>query len=154
MTGASTSVSRIIKAPRHAIYQAFINPDKLVSWLAPDTMTGKIHSFDPRVGGKFRMSLTYQNAEDSPGGKSSENTDTFEGTFVELIPDEKVVWVTEFESPQPEFSGEMRLTNTLTDTPEGTEVTIRCENIPPGIRPEDNELGTHQSLEKLAALFE
>jgi hypothetical protein len=27
------------------------------------------------------------------------------------------------------------------------------ENIPPGIRPEDNELGTRQSLKKLAALF-
>jgi hypothetical protein len=32
----------------------------------------------------------------------------------------------------------------------GTEVTILCEHIPSGIRPEDNEAGCRWSLEKLA----
>jgi hypothetical protein len=36
----------------------------------------------------------------------------------------------------------------------GTEVTIVCENIPPGIRPEDNDAGCRSSLEKLARYIE
>jgi hypothetical protein len=36
----------------------------------------------------------------------------------------------------------------------GTEVTILFENIPPGIRPEDNDAGTRSSLEKLARYIE
>jgi hypothetical protein len=36
----------------------------------------------------------------------------------------------------------------------GTEVTILFEQIPPGIRPEDNDAGTRSSLEKLAHYVE
>jgi hypothetical protein len=46
------------------------------------------------------------------------------------------------------------MTSTLTETQPGTEVTILCEDIPPGIRPEDNELGCRLSLRNLARLVE
>jgi hypothetical protein len=35
-----------------------------------------------------------------------------------------------------------------------TEVTILFENLPPGVRPEDNKAGTRSSLEKLARYLE
>src|ERR1700745_6255 len=41
---ASTRVSRIIKAGRKAVYQAFLDPDSVASWLAPDNMTGHVHT--------------------------------------------------------------------------------------------------------------
>ena len=92
---ASTRVSRIIKAPRKAIYQACLDPDALASWRVPDTMNAHVHVFDAREGGTFRMSLTYQDPRHSPGGKTSEGTDTFQGRFVEMVPDEKIVEVIE-----------------------------------------------------------
>ncbi len=49
-------------------------------------MRGRVHTFEPREGGKFRMSLIYQNPEDPQRGKTSEDTDTFQGRFVELAP--------------------------------------------------------------------
>jgi len=64
------------------------------------------------------------------------------------------VEVVEFESPDPQFAGAMRITTTFADGDEGTEITILCQDIPPGIRPEDNEEGTRQALQKLAALLE
>jgi uncharacterized protein YndB with AHSA1/START domain len=152
--GASTRVSRIIKAPRKAVYQAFLDRDALASWLPPETMTGHVHAFEPREGGRFRMSLTYQDPKQSPGGKTSEDTDTFQGRFVELVPDEKIVWVTEFESKDPGFAGEMRITFSLEDADGGTEVCVVCEDIPKGVRPEDNEMGCRSSLKNLAALLE
>jgi len=117
-------------------------------------MTGQVHTFDPREGGKLRMSLTYQDPKHSPGGKTSEDTDTFQGRFVELVPYEKIVWVVEFESQDPGFAGEMRITFSLADADGGTEVFVLCEDIPKGVRPEDNKMGCRSSLQKLAALLE
>jgi uncharacterized protein YndB with AHSA1/START domain len=151
---ANTRVSKIIKAPRKAVYQACLDPDAVAAWRAPDNMKGHTHLFDAREGGTFRMSLTYQDPEHSPGGKTSEDTDTFHGRFVELIPYEKIVEVIEFESHDPRFAGEMKITTSFADTDEGTEVTVLCEDIPAGIRPEDNEMGCKSSLRNLAALIE
>jgi hypothetical protein len=76
--------------------------------------------------------------------------DTFQRRFVELVPNEKSAEVVELES----FRGEMRLAASLADADRGTEITILSRDRPTGIRPEDNELGRKESLEKLAALLE
>ena len=147
----STSVSRRVAAPPAQVYEAFMDAGALAAWLAPDTMRGQVHVFEPRQGGRFRMSLTYQQPQDAGLGKTSDNTDTFEGTFVELVPDQKIVWSIVFDSDQPEFAGQMRMTWTLAAIDGGTDVTVLCEDIPPGISLADNELGSAQSLAKLAA---
>jgi len=154
MTRASTKISRIIKAPRHAVYKACLDPDALAKWRVPDSMKARVHAFDAREGGTYRMSLTYQDPHHSPGGKTSTDTDTFQGRFVQLVPDEKIVEAIAFESQVPGFAGEMKMTTRLADAEGGTDVTILCEDLPAGIRPEDNEIGTRQSLHKLAALLE
>jgi uncharacterized protein YndB with AHSA1/START domain len=150
----ATSVSRIIKAPRRTIYQAFLDPEALVSWLPPDGMKGHIYTFDAREGGGYRMSLTYLGSDQSTRGKTSENTDVVRVRFLELSPDERIVQLVEFESEDPAFAGGMTMTWTLAEVPGGTEVTIRCENEPQGIRPEDHETGMRSSLANLAAFTE
>jgi uncharacterized protein YndB with AHSA1/START domain len=150
----STQVSRIIKAPREVVYRACLDPDAVAAWRAPENMKGRAYVFDAREGGTFRMSLTYQDPQHLPGGKTSDDTDTFHGKFVELVPYERIVEVIEFESQDPRFAGEMRITTSFTDTDEGTEITVLCQDIPAGIRLEDNEMGSKQSLQKLAALIE
>jgi uncharacterized protein YndB with AHSA1/START domain len=155
--GPSTTVSRVIDAPRAAVYRAFLDPDAVATWLPPDGMTGHVHRFEPREGGEFRVPLTYRDAAASPGGaggKTTGDTDTYHGRIVELVPDEAILEVVEFESADPGFAGEMRVIVNLADVEGGTEVTYRCEDIPAGIRPEDNEAGCRSSLRQLAALLE
>lgn len=155
--GASTEVARVIQAPREEVYRAFLDPDAVASWLPPEGMSGHVHRFEPREGGEFRISLTYQDPANSPGGtggKTTDDTDTHHGRFVELVPHERIVEVVEFESDGPGFAGEMRITVTLAAVDGGAEVTFLCENIPEGIRPEDNEAGSRSSLANLAALLE
>src|SRR5699024_3088256 len=56
-----------------------------------------------------------------------------------------------FESEDPTFSGIMRMIWTFQSEENGTLVTVRAENVPEGIRPEDHEAGLNSSLENLAA---
>jgi len=154
MRYSAMQISRIIKAPRTKLYAACLDPEALARWRVPDRMTGVVHSFDPRLGGSYRMSLMYKAPKRGSAGKTSSDTDSFIGHFVELVPDEKIVESIAFESDDPAYAGTMSLTTSFEDVPGGTNVTMKFDGLPPGIRPEDNETGTRQSLAKLAALVE
>ena len=153
-SAGSSRTSRVIKAPREALYRAFTDPAALAVWLSPGEMTGKVHEFDARVGGGYRMSLFYPPSEQEYQGKTSEREDRFTARFVELTPPMRIVQAIVFDSEDPAFSGEMTMVVTLDEIEDGTEVTIVFEEIPSGIRPEDNEAGTRSSLEKLARYVE
>lgn len=154
MPASSTTVSRSIAAPRAVVYRALIDPQLLVRWRFPEGMRAEVHAFDAREGGAYRMSLTYTEPGDEGLGKSTSNTDTFEGRFAEVVENERVVELIRFSSPDPRFSGEMRMTTDLTDAAGGTTVTIRCDGIPAGIKPSDNEDGSRMALDNLARLME
>lgn len=120
--------------------------------MVPAGMTSHVHAFDPREGGAFRISLTYD--EPSGIGKTTAHTDTFHGRFVKLVPNEQVVEVVEFETTNPALRGEMTITIGLVDADGGTEVNAVHDALPPGLSPADNEAGWRSSLAKLAALVE
>jgi len=141
-----------MRAPRARVYRALLDADAVQRWMVPDGMTSEVHTFDAREGGEFRISLTY----DAPTatGKTDAQTDSFHGHFERLVPDTEVVQVVEFEADDPSLGGEMRITYRLEETDDGTEVIGIHENLPPGVAPEDNELGWTISLDKLADLTE
>ena len=87
-------------------------------------------------------------------GKTSAKEDRFSARFIELTPPNKIIEAINFDSSDPNFSGEMIIEVTFEPIHEGTKVTFLFKNIPPGIRPEDNEAGTISSLEKLAQYVE
>ena len=150
---STTRLSRHIRAPRGRVYEALTDAVAVQRWMVPDSMTSHVHSFDAREGGTFRISLTYDAPTDT--GKTSARTDTYHGRFVRLVPGEEVVQVVEFETADPALQGEMTITITLAEAADGgTDVVGVHENLPPGVRPEDNELGWDMSLSKLARLVE
>jgi uncharacterized protein YndB with AHSA1/START domain len=152
--GAWTRTSTLVSARPEQVYEAFMNPTALVAWLPPAEMTGKIHAFDARVGGGYRMSLFYPPTERAFRGKTSEREDMVTVRFVELMPPRRIVEAVNFHGSDPAFLGEMTIEVTLDEVPGGTEVTFLCKNLPPGLRPEDNEAGSRLSLEQLARRFE
>ena len=150
----NTQTLKDIKATQEALYRAFTNPAALEIWLAPGEMTGRVHSFDLRVGGGYQMSLFYPPSEKESRGKTSEKEDRFTARFVELTPYKRIVQAITFDSSDPAFAGEMIMEVTFEAKDPGTRVTILFSNIPSGIRPEDNEAGTQSTLEKLARYVE
>ena len=87
-------------------------------------------------------------------GKTSEREDRYTARFIELTPFQKIVEAIDFDSADPAFAGEMIMEILLEAAEGGTIVYILFKDIPPGIRPEDNEAGTQSALEKLALYSE
>jgi uncharacterized protein YndB with AHSA1/START domain len=149
---SSTRLSRHVNAPRARVYRAVIDPNAVAQWKVPTGMTSQVHAFEGREGGTFRISLTYD--EPTGTGKTTAHTDTYHGRFVQLVPNERVVEVDEFETEDPALRGQMTITITLADADGGTEVLALHEGLPPGVSSADNEEGWRLALAKLAALVE
>ena len=69
------SASRVIKASPRSMYQAYVDPHALVSWLPPKGMKACIDAFEPREGGTYRIVLTYVQPDHSVPGKTSTDFD-------------------------------------------------------------------------------
>jgi uncharacterized protein YndB with AHSA1/START domain len=145
-----TRTWRIIKASPEKLYAAFMDPAALLTWLPPAPMTGRLHAFDARPGGGYRLSLFYPPDERRFRGKTGEREDRVDVRFVELVPARRMVEAATFDTVDPALQGEMTITVTFEPMGDATTVTFHCANLPPGLRPDDNEAGTRLSLEQLA----
>jgi uncharacterized protein YndB with AHSA1/START domain len=119
----------------------------LARWLPPEGATAHIEVFEPVPGGRIRITLTFAAAP----GKSSAHTDVVEGSFVELVPGERVVQDFSFRSGDPRFAGVMRMTWRLRPEAGGTLVQVVATGVPVGIAREDHERGMASSLAQLRA---
>jgi len=134
---------RVLTAPPERVYRAFLDADALAKWLPPHGFTGRVHRMDAREGGGYRMTFT---------NFSSGNSHSFGGTFVELVPNERIRHTDKFDDPN--LPGEMQTTITLRKVMVGTEIEIVQEGIPAVIPTEACYLGWQESLTLLAQLVQ
>src|SRR5690606_21162354 len=104
---------RVIAASPDKIYRAFTEPDAIASWLPPYGFLCTVHELDARVGGRHRMSF-----RNFTTGQSH----SFGGTYLELVPGERLVYTDGFDDPA--MPGEMRVTVVLTPVTVGTEMHV------------------------------
>ena len=143
MATGTVRLHRVVTAPPERVYRAFLDPDAMVKWLPPHGFTGRVHEIDAKVGGRYRMSFT-----DFATGQSH----AFGGTFLELVPGERVRHTDSFDDPN--LPGEMQTTITLKKVSCGTEIDIVQEGIPEVIPTEACYLGWQASLTLLAQLLQ
>ncbi len=136
-------ISTVFPVTPERVYRAFLDPDAMAKWLPPDGFTGKVHHLDPKKGGSYRMSFT-----NFTTGKSH----SFHGEFIELVPNERLVYTDQFDDPG--LAGEIRTTVQLRKVSVGTEVDIVQEGIPAAIPVDACYLGWEDSLILLAKLVE
>ncbi|MEX0759675.1 MAG: SRPBCC domain-containing protein [Tistlia sp.] len=77
---------------------------------------------------------------------------SFGGTYLELVPGERLVYTDRFDDPN--LPGEMKVTVTLKAVSVGTDMTIVQEGVPDLIPAEACYLGWQECLEKLKKLVE
>src|SRR5437764_5660943 len=104
---------RVLRATPEKVYRAFLDADAMAKWLPRNGFTGKVHHVDAKVGGTFKMSFT-----NFTSGKSH----TFGGSYLELVPNERICHTDKFEDPN--LPGEMRTTITLKKVSCGTELNV------------------------------
>jgi uncharacterized protein YndB with AHSA1/START domain len=61
---SSTRITRHVDAPSANVYRALLDARAVANWVVLTGMTSRVHAFDAREGGSFRVSLTY----DKPTG--------------------------------------------------------------------------------------
>jgi uncharacterized protein YndB with AHSA1/START domain len=144
----TTRVAGHAEAEPAAVYRALLDPGAIARWRVPAGMSGRVHEFEAREGGAFRVSLTYDAGDGA--GKSGEHTDTYHGRFVRLVPDALVVEELEFETADPAMRGLMTMTTTLSASDDGgTDVVMVHEGVPDAVSPADNETGARMALDNL-----
>jgi uncharacterized protein YndB with AHSA1/START domain len=115
----------------------------MAKWLPPNGFTGKVHQMDAKVGGNYKMSFT---------NLSNGQSHSFGGTYLELVPNERIGHTDKFDDPN--MPGEMQVAITLKKVSCGTELNIVQEGVPDVIPPEMCYLGWQESLILLAKLVE
>ncbi len=134
---------RVLSAKPEKVYRAFVEADALAKWLPPNGFTCSVHQLDAKVGGTYRMS--FRNFTTGAGH-------SFGGTYVELVPGERLRYTDQFDDPN--LPGEIQVTIELRRVSVGTELSIVQEGIPDVIPVEACYLGWQDSLRNLASLVE
>lgn len=143
MATGTVRLHRVLRAKPEKIYRAFTDAEAMARWLPPNGYTCKVDKLDATVGGQFRMAFR---------NFTTNNSHSFGGTYLELVPNEKIRYTDKFDDPN--LSGEMITTATLREVTCGTEINIVQEGIPEQIPTEFCYLGWQESLEHLARLVE
>jgi uncharacterized protein YndB with AHSA1/START domain len=134
---------RVLTAQPDAVFRAFLEPDAVAQWLPPKGFLCTVHTLEPREGGQHRMAFRNFSTGHSHG---------FGGTYLEVMPGQRLRYTTAFETP--DLPGDMVTTITLTKVSVGTELSVVQEGIPDMIPTEACYLGWQESLENLARLVE
>ena len=80
-------VTRTFDAPARIVFDAWTKPELFMRWWAPRSMGMTIRSceMDVRTGGKYRLEF----------GEDAASAWAFFGKYVEVIPNERIVWTNE-----------------------------------------------------------
>lgn len=80
-------VTRTFDAPARLVFEAWSNPELFRKWWVPRSMGMTLRSceMDVRTGGSYRLVF----------GEDPANTFAFFGTYLDVVPDQRIVWTNE-----------------------------------------------------------
>ncbi|MBL7846079.1 MAG: SRPBCC family protein [Cyclobacteriaceae bacterium] len=76
------SISRLIKAPRHLVWEVWTNPEHIKHWWGPNGFTNTIHKMEVKQGGAWEFIMH------GPDGTDYKN----KNVFSEVVEGEKLVY--------------------------------------------------------------
>jgi uncharacterized protein YndB with AHSA1/START domain len=120
MADRQVRIEHVFEASREAVFEAWLDPEGVVRWWAPEGLTIPRDSVvvEPRVGGRFELDMV------DPQG----NAARFRAEFVELSPPELIVLRVE---PMPEAGiGETVLRAEFEEEGSGTRMTVTDGPLP------------------------
>jgi uncharacterized protein YndB with AHSA1/START domain len=143
MANNTVTLHRVLKAQPEKVFRAFTDANAMAAWIPPYGYLCVVHNFEPRVGGKYKMSFI---------NFSTGNGHSFGGEFLEIKQNEFLKYTDVFDDPK--MPGQMTTTVWLKKVSCGTDLKIVQEGIPEMIPAEMCYLGWQDSLDKLTRLVE
>ncbi|HEX4775322.1 MAG TPA: SRPBCC domain-containing protein [Acidimicrobiia bacterium] len=119
-----------IDAPASTVFRYFVDPQRMCAWMGIDATA------DPRPGGAYRVDVT--------------GRDVAVGEYVELVPDERVVWTWGFEGSDVMPPGSTTVEVTLEADGDATVVRLRHLGLPSDERVPNHRAGWTHYLSRLA----
>ncbi|HZY92555.1 MAG TPA: SRPBCC domain-containing protein [Thermoplasmata archaeon] len=92
MAPLAVRIGRTLNAPPDRVFRAFLDPDLLRRWIAPDELEVDRVTVDPRVGGRIEV---WHSRNGSSTGK-------FVGVFLTIDPPKHLVYRWAFVGTEPE----------------------------------------------------
>jgi len=123
----SVKLQRTIAASPARVYRAWLDPELLALWAAPDGWEAVRVEVDERVGGHYRC--VHVDAQGQAVGG-------FECEILELVPDERIVLRWDFVGPdrRPLADASSRLTIALRPAPpDACELTVVHDRLSPDV---------------------
>lgn len=145
-------ISRIIRAPRAAVWQAWADPRQFEQWWIPEPMRCRVTMMDLRPGGAFVTEMSDEGIVFQPH---------IDGCFLDVEEGRRIVWTTALLGGwRPAEEPFLLLTAdiSLADHPDGTEYSAHVMHKSQPDSAKHAELGFYEGwgtvLDQLAKLVE
>lgn len=142
-SGFRLVITRLIKAPREKVYDAFVTEEGLKAWSCPRGMTLPDATVDARVGGRFTVTMLARDGDSF----------TATGVYRELKRPERLAyswqWVGEGMPP-----GETEISVVFAERDGGTELTMTHSGFADRALCDSHEAGWNSSLNRLSDLLD
>ncbi len=142
--GNSFQIRQLVQAPRAVVYEAWSNLETARKWSCPEGVELPVFEADLRVGGHYNLTMRVPNG--TPDGMSM----SAEGTYREIIPNEKIVYTWIWQTPETE---ENLVVVEFKDQGANTEITLSVSGFSDPDEVDSNRGGWTSSLSKLAKRF-
>ncbi len=128
-------ISRLVRAPRTKLWQAWSDPKLLKEWWCPRPWTTEVREFDLRPGGAFYTFMR------GPDGGTSDNP----GAFLEVVPQARIVFTSMLTGGWRPNTPWMPFTATITMADEvgGTRYVATVMHPDPATRDKHDQMGFH-----------
>jgi uncharacterized protein YndB with AHSA1/START domain len=144
-------IARFIKAPPSAIWRAWTVREHFEKWWIPAPIECRVVKLDVRPGGGFETRMREGAGDFQPH---------VEGCFLDVIPEERLVWTTALAEGWRPTEPWLTLTAIITFTPEGngTRYAARVMHKNPADSKKHEEMGFQEgwgtTIDQLASLVE
>ena len=141
-------LTRLIDAPRAALYRCWTEPALLKQWFAPAPLTTPVAQLDVRPGGANCIVMRMPDDQEMPN----------HGVYLEVVPNQKLVFTDAYVAAwEPSANPFMTVILTFEDAPNGqTRYTATVRHFTVEGRQQHEQMGFHagwgQCADQLAAL--
>jgi uncharacterized protein YndB with AHSA1/START domain len=130
------AISRLLRAPRAALWRAWTDPAQLKQWWCPKPWTTEVLAFELRPGGAFHTFMR------GPDGGTSDNP----GCFIEIVREERIVFTSMLLGGWRPATPWMPFTAVITmaDEDGGTRYTATVMHPDAATQKKHEEMGFHE----------